>query len=308
MNMDSKDDKMSNSQTVELKYNEDGIFRIVQFTDTHVGNMPFHEDDYKTFALIEKVLTEVDVDLVIHTGDIIWSDGVKDADIVFAKTLGVFEEHSKAPMVVTFGNHDSEELITRADLRNIYEDTISLKPEKKHTFIVEDYESFVLEIKGSDDSVKNVVYVIDSGDDAPLPIGLYDWVKPEQVNWFNEVSKEYKKGDQVKRNLVFQHIPVPEYWDAIDNIIDGVNYETNEQISAPHINTGLFANMLINQETWGIFVGHDHDNNFNAVVHGIHLVYGNVSGYQTYGDLDRGVRIIELNEKTQEVKTYTMTV
>lgn len=299
---------MNNSQKLDLKYNENGIFRIVQFTDTHVGNMPFHEDDQKTFALIEKVLKEVDADLVVHTGDVIWSEGVKDADIVFEKTLKVFDEHLRVPMVVTYGNHDSEEIITRSDLRAIYEEVITLKPERKHSFITEDLESFVLEIKGSDDTIKNILYVIDSGADAPLPIGLYDWVKPAQVNWFNEVAELYKKGDQVKRNLVFQHIPVPEYWQAAENIIDGVNLETNDAISAPYINTGLFASMLINQETWGMFVGHDHDNNFDGVFHDIHLVFGNVSGYQTYGDLDRGVRIIELNEHTQEIKTYTITV
>lgn len=299
---------MSDSQLVDLTYNEDGIFRIVQFTDTHVGNMPFDEEDHKTFALIEKVLTEVDADLVVHTGDVIWSEGVKDADVVFEKTLDVFNEHSKAPLVVTYGNHDSEEMITRSDLREIYDRVVKLKPERKHTLIVDDYESFVLEIKGSDGAVKNVVYIIDSGEDAPLPIGLYDWVKPEQVNWFNEIATDYKKGDQVKRNLVFQHIPVPEYWQGAENILSGVNHETNEAISAPYVNTGLFASMLINQETWGMFVGHDHENNFDSLVHGVHLVYGNVSGYNTYGDLDRGVRIIELNEKTAEIHTYIMTV
>lgn len=299
---------MSDSQLVDLSYNEDGIFRIVQFTDTHVGNMPFDEEDHKTFALIEKVLTEVDADLVVHTGDVIWSEGVKDADVVFEKTLDVFNKHSKAPLVVTYGNHDSEEMITRSDLREIYDRVVKLKPERKHTLIVDDYESFVLEIKGSDGAVKNVVYIIDSGEDAPLPIGLYDWVKPEQVNWFNEIATDYKKGDQVKRNLVFQHIPVPEYWQGAENILSGVNHETNEAISAPYVNTGLFASMLINQETWGMFVGHDHENNFDSLVHGVHLVYGNVSGYNTYGDLDRGVRIIELNEKTAEIHTYIMTV
>lgn len=34
---------------MKLKYRDYRTFRIMQFTDTHIGNMAFHEDDYKTF-------------------------------------------------------------------------------------------------------------------------------------------------------------------------------------------------------------------------------------------------------------------
>lgn len=299
---------MNKKQSIELKYNENGVFRIVQMTDTHIGNMPFNEEDYKTFDLIKKVLTEIEADLVIHTGDIIWSEGVKDADIVFYKTMEEFEKYLKIPMAITFGNHDTEEVITRNDLRAIYNDVISLRPEKKHTFMAGDFESYILEIKGRDSTVKNAIFIMDSGDYSGFSLSTYDWVKPEQVDWFREKSLIYKQGDKVKRNLIFQHIPIPEYWNAAENIIAGVNYETNESISAPKINTGLFANMVISEETWGIFVGHDHDNNFEGVLHDIHLVYGNVSGYNTYGELSRGIRIIELSENNKEIKTYTINI
>lgn len=295
---------MKRSEETQLKYNEDGLFRIVQFTDTHIGNMPFHKDDYKTFELIDNVLSNIDVDLIVHTGDIIWSEGVKDAHIVFQKTLEKFEVH-KRPMAITFGNHDAEDIITRSDLRDIFDSTLSNRPLKKHVFVQDDRESHVVEIHGSDSQcVKNVLYIIDSGADAPLPIGIYDWNLPEQVEWFRKTAEKYKKHDGVKRNIVFQHIPVPEYWESRKNIINGVNLETDETISSPHINTGLFANMLLNGETWGMFVGHDHENNFDSLYHDIHLVYGNVSGYQTYGSLDRGVRVIELSEKDSSINTY----
>lgn len=295
---------MKINEEMQLKYNEDGVFRIVQFTDTHIGNMPFHEDDYKTFDLINNVLSKVEVDLIVHTGDIIWSDGVKDAHIVFQKTLEKFEAH-KRPMAVTFGNHDAEEIITREDLRNIFAETVTNRALKKHSYILDNRESYVVEIHGSaDEEVKHALYFMDTGADAPLPIGTYDWNQPEQIEWFRKTAAQYKKGDGVKRNIIFQHIPVPEYWESRLNILDGVHYETDEEISSPHINTGLFANMILNDETWGMFVGHDHENNFDSLLHGIHLVYGNVSGYQTYGSLGRGVRIIELNEKEQSISTY----
>ncbi|WP_124059117.1 metallophosphoesterase family protein [Vaginisenegalia massiliensis] len=291
-----------------LRYRADGTFKIIQFTDTHIGNMPFHEDDHRTFALIEAALKRFDVDLIVHTGDLIWSQGVKDADQVFAKTLAKFDQF-KQPMAITFGNHDSEELVSRSDLRRIFDQQVARRADKKHSLIHDDREAYVVEIMNHEGTqVENVLYFLDSGADAPLPIGTYDWNQPEQVEWFNKVSRLYRRGDQVKRNLVFQHIPVPEYWQAANHIVSGVNLETNEAISAPHLNTGLFANMVLDGETWGMFVGHDHENDFDGLCHGLHLVYGNISGYQAYGCLERGVRIIELNQKQSSVKTYTVKV
>lgn len=292
---------------MQLRFRNDGTFTIIQFTDTHIGNMPFHEDDHRTFALIEKALKAFDVDLIMHTGDLIWSEGVKDAHIVFEKTLAYFDQ-AKVPMALTFGNHDSEEIITRSDLRQIFDEKVDCKADKKHSLIVDDREAYVVEIlESASDEIGSVLYVFDTGADAPLPIGTYDWNQPEQVEWFRQTSALYRKGDGVKRNLVFQHIPVPEYWQAADNILDGVNHETNEAISAPHLNTGLFANMILDGETWGMFVGHDHENNFDGLHHGIHLVYGNVSGYQTYGSEERGVRIIRLHQNGP-VETFVVKV
>lgn len=293
---------------MDLKFNADGRFRIIQFTDTHIGNMPFHEDDYRTFKLIRDALATFDADLIVHTGDLIWSDGVKDAHIVFEKLLEVFAEAHK-PMAITFGNHDAEEIVTRADLRRIFQEVVPGAVDKQNSFIIEDRESYTVEIKSSQgEQVERVLYFIDSGADAPLEIGTYDWLRPEQVNWFKETADKYRQGHGQAKNIIFQHIPLPEYWQAAENILDGVNHETNEAISAPHLNTGLFANMVLDGETWGMFVGHDHENNFDGLHHGIHLVYGNVSGYQTYGGEERGIRIIDLLEEAPYVETRVVKV
>lgn len=46
----------------------------------------------------------------------------------------------------------------------------------------------------------------------------------------------------------------------------------------------------------GVFVGHDHDNDFIGIDKGIALGYGRVTGADAYGELTRGARIIELYE------------
>lgn len=292
---------------MNLSYREDGTFRIVQLTDLHIGSYPFHEDDEKTFELVRKALNNLDADLVVVTGDNIWSEGVPEPEKGFQTLIDLFNEFP-VPITLTYGNHDSEESVTRSDLRKM-EEKLRYRVTKKHSFIVDDRESYVVEIADREEGeVKNALYIFDSGADAPLPIGTYDWILPEQVNWFNDTSKFYKRASVEKTDLAFLHIPLPEYRNAANAITDGYHYETNEPISAPHLNTGLFASMVFNGQVSAVFCGHDHDNNFAGEFAGIQLVYGNTSGYQCYGDfITKGARVIELSPESK-MKTYTVAV
>ena len=288
---------------MEFKNN---TFKIVQFTDTHFGNLPHHEDDIRTFKLIDEILSKEKPDLIVHTGDIMWSDGVKDSDKVFQIVMEYFDKYN-IPLAITFGNHDSEEGINRSELREIYDRTISNKPEKKDSFIIDDKENYVISLNENGNDLA-YLYFIDSGADDWLRLGTYEWVLPEQVEWFRKTSDKYKKNDGVKRNIIFQHIPIPEYWQSKENILSGVQEETNEEISAPKINTGLFANMVLNGETWGMIVGHDHDNNFDSKLFDVHLAYANSSGYQAYGDLKKGATVIEITKNPFEIKTRNIQI
>lgn len=58
----------------------------------------------------------------------------------------------------------------------------------------------------------------------------------------------------------------------------------------------MFHAMIESEDVMGVFVGHDHDNDFIGNEYGIALAYGRVSGQEAYGDLERGARIIELHE------------
>ena len=288
---------------MEFKNN---TFKIVQFTDTHFGNLPHHEDDIRTFNLIDKILTDEKPDLIVHTGDIMWSDGVKNSDKVFQIVMEYFDKYD-IPLAITFGNHDSEEGITRSELRDIYEKIISKKPEKKDSFIIDDKENYVIPLSENGEDIA-YLYFIDSGADDRFGYGTYEWVLPEQVEWFRHTADKNKKNDGIKRGIIFQHIPIPEYWQSKENILYGVQEETNEEISAPKINTGLFANMLLNGEIWGMLVGHDHENNFDSELFGIHLAFANSSGYQAYGDVAKGATVIEITKDPFEIKTRNIQI
>lgn len=285
---------------MELMMREEGKFRILQLTDLHVGSMPFHEHDDLTFDHIKDMTEKANPDLIVITGDLIWSEGVPGPEKSFDELIKVLNELKK-PIAITYGNHDSEEGISRSELRKM-EEKIDLLVEKKHVHLAKDRASYCVEIKNQHDEVANVLYFIDSGSIDPLGIGTYEFVHPDQVTWFNEVSQQYRNREQdFKKDLLFLHIPLPEYKEAF---MEGqVSGQRNESISSPMVNTGLFTSLLLNGHVAGIFCGHDHDNDFVADYHDIRLCYGRISGFQCYGELTRGARVIELSNQ-QVFETY----
>lgn len=91
------------AQKSELKFSKDGKFKIVQFTDVHFkyGNRA------SDIALerINQVLDDERPDLVIFTGDVVYS---APADSGMLQVLEPVVKR-KLPFVVTFGNHDNEQ-------------------------------------------------------------------------------------------------------------------------------------------------------------------------------------------------------
>jgi hypothetical protein len=58
----------------------------------------------------------------------------------------------------------------------------------------------------------------------------------------------------------------------------------------------MFASFVEMKDVQGVFVGHDHNNDYIGITSGIALAFGRVGGTDAYGYLERGARIIELNE------------
>lgn len=146
-----------------------------------------------------------------------------------------------------------------------------------------------------DGALTHIFYIIGGGDYNPFSIGDYDFIHPEHVHWLKQTYKAYQ-GEYHKsfhHNLLFTHIPLQEYRE-IENVKE-FHGSFNEPIACSKINSDLFSQMLLNRDIEGMFVGHDHDNDFTINLYGIRLNFGRVSGYNTYGDLQRGARLIELS-------------
>ncbi|WP_461218086.1 metallophosphoesterase [Lapidilactobacillus salsurivasis] len=271
---------------------DDKSLEILQFTDIHIGQTPLNKEDLKTLKMIDLTLATTPADLAVITGDLIWSDGVTAPEKGLASLAKIFNKYS-IPVAITYGNHDSEASLTRSDLHELEAKLFNNLAVKTNRFYdANQKECFTIEINRGN-RLSNVLYFIDSGADALIDYESYDWVSLEQIQWYEET---YKKLSTINptNDLCFLHIPLPEYKQASEHIIDGNFWELNPRISSPKLNTGLFSHIFGNHHILGIFCGHDHDNNFEGVYLGHRLIYGNVSGYNCYGELPRGFRSIGL--------------
>ena len=288
----------------ELKFNTDGKFKIVQFTDIHLENGSSNND--KLIKMISNILIIEQPEIVILTGDIITTKHAKRGWQTIVKP---FIER-KIPWAVTLGNHDDEYDLNRTEI-------ISLLKKLPYSLVqsgpkdIGGSGNYVIEIKDSK-GLENValLYCLDSNAYTTIEgVGEYGWFKFEQVEWFRQQSSHFRttNDDTPISSVAFFHIPVPEYkeiWESSSSTCIGTK---NEDVCAPAINTGMFAAMREAEGIMGVFVGHDHDNDYAGCLHSICLAYGRVTGFDAYGTLPRGARVIELLEGKREFNSWIRT-
>ena len=312
-----------------LRFNKDGKFKIMQITDTQ--EVPSVSKD--TISLIENALDRENPDLVVFTGDQIkgYSSKYKNRVDLIARTIDILVApivKRNIPFMVTYGNHDAQ-----AGLSNYeqYEKVYSKYPNfiSGNIRTSHDVGTSDIQIKSSD-GTKNLfnLYLIDSHSNAASGRG-YAPVNKHQIDWYISERERLKKenGDYLP-SLVFQHIPVPEFYDGLKQtkksavgaveaygLHENEFYVLNEKSlkeggfmgespATPDVNTGEFDAMAQKGDVIGIYVGHDHNNSFVTNVRGVDLGYTQGCGFNVYGPGEnRGVRVIELNEN--EPRKYT---
>ncbi len=288
--------------SVTLRFRDDKTFTIVQFTDVHWHNG--EPIDGQTADLIAMIVDQVAPDLVALTGDTLSGGNCKDPRKSLNQAVTVFEER-KIPWAMVFGNHDYEGSVSREGLM----DAMAACPMSLAEPGPEDISgvgNYVLRVLNShDENTAAALYFLDSGRGAPTDIGGYDWIRRDQIQWYIQESTSLtREANQPLPGLAFFHIPIPEYdevWDL--HTCYGVKYEA---VCCPRVNTGLFAAMHEMGDVMGVFVGHDHINDYEGDLHGIRLCYSRGTGYHTYGKegFPRGARIIQLTQGERGFKTW----
>jgi len=257
-----------------------------------------------TIEQMAEMLDTEKPDLAVFTGDIV-TDGLADSAWrhAFAPLTG-----RNIPFVVAFGNHDREQELTAPEMADI----IMSYPTNLNTACSGTLDDQAMEIWSSDGSkVAALVYSFDSNDySTERTRDYYGWFSVSQVQNYIETSRKYTAANAgvPLPALAFFHIALLEHAQAYnEHHTAGVRGE-NE--CPGNINTGMFGAFHECGDVMGVFVGHDHDNDYTASRDGLVLGFGCFSGSTppwgktTYTNYHGGVRVFEMKEGEHSFTTW----
>lgn len=312
-------------EAARLHFNKNKTFKIVQFTDTQDDQ----DIDSRTVQLIEAVLDAEKPDLVVFTGDNICSGPLTEDDVKTAIHNIVDPVEARAiPWLITFGNHDEDHTsstgVDKAAQLEFYR-SFTYNVNMPSPANVDGVGNMQIIIRGNRSSTPVFnVWALDSGEYSDENIGGqsiaadglpgWAWIQPSQIAWYlNRSARLETLYGKKLPSLMFFHIPLWEHkymWDNKDN--HEVTGEKNEDVCPGPFNSGLFTALLSRGEVKGVFVGHDHVNNYLGNYFGIILGYSANTGFGTYGlggddnNRLRGARVFVLNEDTPDTFTTRM--
>jgi len=288
------------SMNKKLYFREDGSFRLMQLTDIHYCQ----EDvagDAKTIALMRELIQAEKPDFVMITGDAVY--GPKCLEYLDRVMEPIVE--AGVPFSFTFGNHDAEYAGNKAEIleklqgypgSRVFHDPASCDGMANHW----------LELCGRDGQAQWLLFGVDSGDYNPMKhVGGYGYVTQRQIQWYRDAIASYERNGRPFGAMVFMHTALQEHAEVWKYEIcygtkrDGCGHS--------RINSGFFSAMLEAGHTKGVFVGHDHTNDYWGLLYGVALGYGRCTGFGTYGaqDYPRGCRMFRFTDgNTENFVTY----
>jgi len=291
-----------------LNFNKDGKFRICQVTDIHLGGFERAATDTQTLEMIRKAITFEKPDLLVVTGDMSNNKGNDER----LKMLADVCAETGILWACILGNHDGTEKNDTLDRKALGDFIPTLKNSlfEKGPEDIKGYGNYFITV-GKPEAPSWALVFIDSNNNRSYPgkdgneIKGYDYIYRNQIDWYMKESERLEKQFGRKLGeLAFFHNPLPEYNDVwnYNNCVG----QKNEIICCPKTNTGMFAAMVDRGAMRGVFVGHDHINDFDGKLYGIRLCYGRGSGFSTYSMYGflKGARIIDLDENTSDFSSY----
>ncbi len=282
-----------------LRFNADGTFKIVQFTDLHYNSVK--PESRIVLKRINEVLSAESPDLVVITGDIIYSS---PANVALKNVFDCISAHN-VPFCAVFGNHDADFGTSKDEMYDYIRSFPGcIMPERGDSY---DYALPVLASAG--ESAAGVLYFIDSGahifEDGKFV--AYDYIKAPQIEWYKNTSSEFTaaNGGSPLPSLAFFHIPLPEFHDAVRNEDCTLIGTRMEPVCSPQFNSGMFEAIRQMGDVFGVFVGHDHDNDYAVAYGNVLFAFGRYTGGNTeYNNLPNGARVIVLKEGRRELDSY----
>lgn len=307
---------------MDLRFNNDGKFRILILTDAH--HAP--ETGKATIRAIESLIDRTQPDLVFLDGDNIAGHATKRNCLDMIADIASPMEEWGIPWAHVYGNHDKTPLFSKQYQQRLYEGYPQCLSQTGPEGLP-GVGNYFLPVLDKDGAVAFGIWALDSMQDlgimdTPLPYkgdlekdillpqrlstgSDADWIRFEQIQWYynNSIRLEKDNSHKIPSVMCF-HQPLYEFNAIIRNPKKtSMTGECNEKVSCSEVNSGLFAAVLQRADVLGIFCGHDHINTFDGVYCNIHLAYCGSVGYHAYGmknpDEDRerlrGGRIIDID-------------
>ncbi len=272
--------------TVVLKKSDTADFKVLMFTDTHLNGKK--TQDAMTVEYIVRNVTAHKPDLVIFGGDNISSGFSKKRTEQFCEImekLGVY-------WAAVFGNHEGDGFLSVSR-----EENVEIFSSYSYCLMCEGKEdvdgngNYSLVILNADDTVKQVIFLMDSGSymtkESKQEYGVteegevYDGVKASQVKWYEDKHNEIEAAYGKFKSVTVVHIPpyqTEEHFEGSELIFG----EKREGICESGFDAGLFDAMTEKGSAQAVFFGHDHVNDFAYEYDGIRLSYIQTSGYGVY--------------------------
>ena len=285
-----------------LKFDNNGEFKIIQLTDLHWSQES--PKALETAGLIKHIISVEKPDLAILTGDVVTAPPAKIGWLTIA---GIFEE-AKIPWTAILGNHDTEADILGSEIFELLSDLPYFVGELGPN--ISGAGNFTLPILNADETkTAAALYCIDSHNKPEMyKYGHYNWIQFDQIEWYRKKSKEYTIENNHKPipALAFFHIPLIEYKNVQSK--EATVGNKSEGVSSSDINSGMLPSFIDMKDVMGVFVGHDHNNDFIGIEHDIALAFGRSTGFDAYGKLERGARVIKLYENDFRFDTWITTL
>lgn len=286
--------------TIAKKENDD--FVILQLADVQISNDLDEHQETESYEMIDDLIKRSNPDFIVLTGDNALYNDLEKIE-KFADFLNSYD----IPFSFVFGNHENDVKPSLKKIASVFEkkENCLFKEGFKNVSGIGNYVVNVVE----NGDIKYSFYMFDSHNygfylpsDKNQPLGGTDWayIKKSQIDWYERTVKGINTaaGHSVD-SLAFFHIPLPEYrYFTPEQAIIG---EQREDICSPYKNTGLFAKMKELGSTKGVFVGHDHNNNFAFEHDSIVLAYGLKTGRTSYYDEElQGALVIRFDKDMKD--------
>lgn len=284
----------------DFKFRQDGTFKIVQITDTHLSTWNSEEETAYVIGRLGDVIDAEKPDLIAFTGDNVTSCSTKE---LWDKMLAMIDTKG-IPFACVYGNHDREEQLSDIDLPQCFvNDPLCINTLTEDGYLD---DMAVTVASASGDKTAAVLYFMDSGDYSPVAYHLdYGWITHDQMHWYMEQSRAFARANAnvPVPSYAFFHIPTAEFYEAYNtDLICGVR---NEKECPAELNGGVFSAFEVNGDVHGVFVGHDHENDYVARLGSIAAVYGRCCYYKRDDAVPgNGTRVIELREGDYGFRTW----